>query len=71
MTDEDLGGQVLANQIGIALPDIPLFYTQLPHGKKDPGSCTTFEIWEAINSKKGVVVGWLEQGQLQARRSAQ
>jgi DNA primase len=60
MTDEDLGGQILANQIASSLPDESLFYVTLPNKKKDPGSCTTMEIWEAIEHKKSVIGNWLE-----------
>jgi DNA primase len=60
MTDEDLGGQMLANQIAAFLPEQSLFYVTLPNKKKDPGSCTTFEIWEAIEHKKNVIGAWMD-----------
>ncbi len=70
MSDEDLGGQILANQIVREMSDMPLYYTLLPNGKKDPGACTTYEIWEAINKKNSVITAYLQQkGQLQPRRS--
>jgi DNA primase len=61
MTDEDLGGQILANQIARDLADLPLYYTILPDGRKDPGECNTYQIWEAVNKKTSVITGYLQQ----------
>lgn len=51
MTDEDMGGELLSTHIYENFPLRHMYAVTLPNGRKDPGECTTWEIWEAIEHK--------------------
>lgn len=61
MTDEDMGGEVLATKIWETVPLRNIYFTRFPEGRKDPGEMTVDEIWESIVTREHVLTLYMNE----------